>query len=182
MPTGYQIYNQSECYFLTLQVVDWVDVFTRKEYVDIILNSFNYGRKHKVLILWSYVIMSNHVHMIAQAKDKNLSDILRDFKRHTATQILKAIDSNKESRRYWMLKRFEFMAKRHKRNSKHQFWKHQNHAIQIDSDRLLRQKMAYIHLNPVRAGFVDSAEHWMYSSQRNYANLDALIEIDMMDI
>lgn len=65
---------------------------------------------------------------------------------------------------------------------KHQFWTHKNHAILIESEKFLRQKMSYIHMNPVRAGFVDEPAHWMYSSQRNYSKLTSLIEIDMADL
>jgi len=52
--------------------------------------------------------------------DSNLSDVLRDMKRFTATSILKAIDNPKESRRDWMLKRFELAARRHKRVCRNQ--------------------------------------------------------------
>jgi REP element-mobilizing transposase RayT len=67
MPTGYQIDNQSGLYFLTLQVVDWVDVFTRQVYRDIILSSLEYCVKNKGLVLHAYVIMSNHVHLRGRA-------------------------------------------------------------------------------------------------------------------
>lgn len=87
MSTGSQIYDKAGSYFLTFQVVDWVDIFTRKVYRDIILDSFDYSRKHKGLQIGSYVIMSNHVHCILSAKDGNLPDIIRDFKRHTASKI-----------------------------------------------------------------------------------------------
>ena len=49
MSTGYQINDKAGSYFLTFQVVDWVDIFTRKVYRDIILDSFAYCRKHKAL-------------------------------------------------------------------------------------------------------------------------------------
>jgi len=77
MPTGYQIDNQSGLYYLTLQVIDWVDIFTRKNYRDIVLSSFEYCSEHKGLNLWAYVIMSNHVHLIVSTMDSNLSDVLR---------------------------------------------------------------------------------------------------------
>ncbi len=89
MSTGYQIYDTSGSYFLTFQVVDWVDVFSRKVYRDIILSSIDYCRKHKGLQVWAYVIMSNHVQAILSAENGNLPDIIRDFKHHTATKILK---------------------------------------------------------------------------------------------
>ena len=181
MPTGYQIDRQDGLYFLTFQVVDWVDIFTRKIYCDIALESFSYCRANKALKLWAYVIMSNHVHCIVSSENGRLSDVIRDFKRHTANQVLKAIPTSTESRRDWMLKRFEFAAMRHKRNSKYQFWRHDNHAIELESQKFINQKMAYIHENPVVAGYVEHAEEWMYSSQRNYAGRFALMEIDMWE-
>jgi REP element-mobilizing transposase RayT len=181
MSTGYQIYNQGNTYFMTFQVVDWVDIFTRKIYRDIIIESFDYCRKEKNLQIWAYVIMTNHVHCILSAKDNNLSDIVRDFKRFTATNILKNIDNN-ESRKDWMLKRFEIAAMSHKRNNNLQFWTHENHAIEIVSQKIFCQKMAYIHNNPVRAGWVEKAEDWIYSSQRNYVNLPSIMEIDIAEL
>ena len=80
MSTRYQIYDKSGSYFLTFQVVEWVDVFTQKVYRDIIIDSFDFCRKNKELQIWAYVIMSNHVHCILSAADTNLSDIIRDFK------------------------------------------------------------------------------------------------------
>ena len=182
MSTGYQIYNKAGSYYLTFQVVDWVDIFTRKVYRDIILDSFDYCRKHKGLQIWAYVVMSNHVHCILSAENGNLPDIIRDFKRHTASKILKEIKESTESRKDWMLKRFEFAAKSHKRNSELQFWTQENHAVELLSHSFTCQKMAYIHENPVRSGWVEKAEDWMYNSQRNYSGLESLIEIDVADI
>ncbi len=183
MPTGYRIDNQSGLYFLTFQVVGWVDVFSRKFYVDIILESLAFCRKNKGLKIWAYVIMTNHMHVILSSENGKLSDTVRDLKRYTATKILKAIQENKyESRRKWMLKQFEFAANKHKRNSKFQFWRHDNHAIELESNKFIMQKLAYIHLNPVRAGYVEEADHWMFSSQRNYSCSEALIEIDLLDL
>ena len=183
MPTGYQIDNQDGLYFLTLQVVEWIDIFTRKIYVDVVLTSLGYCRKEKGLRIWVYVVMSNHLHLIVSAENKNLSDVLRDFKRFTATTILKMVQENKrESRRTWMLKQFEFAANKHKRNSKFQFWRHDNHAVELESHKFIIQKMAYIHENPVKTGFVERAEDWMYSSQRNYSGKYALLEINEMEL
>lgn len=92
MPQGYQIYYQSGLYYLTLQVIDWVDVFTRKTYRDIVLESLQYCHKEKGLHLYSYVIMSNHLHLLVMAEHSNLSDVIRDFKKFTASRILKMIN------------------------------------------------------------------------------------------
>ncbi len=182
MTTGYQIEHPDHMYFLTFQVVDWVDIFSRKIYRDIILDSFSYCRKEKGLNVWAYVIMTNHIHCILSANHGNLPDILRDFKRFTATKIIKEINSDHESRRDWMLKRFEFSARRSERNSLHQFWIHDNHAVELNTDRFIRQKLIYIHNNPVKAGWVDNPEDWLYSSARNYACKSSLMDIDILDI
>jgi len=182
MSTGYRIYDQSSCYYLTFQIVDWVDVFSRKRYRDIVMESFTFCREKKALKIWAYVVMTNHVHAILSAENDNLSDVIRDFKSHTSKAILKSIQAEPESRRDWMLKRFEFAANRHKRNSKYQLWTHENHAVQIESEKFMRQKMVYIHNNPVEAGWVEEAKDWYYSSQRNYDELSAPIEIDVMDL
>lgn len=89
------------------------------------MESFAYCRKQKGLQLWAYVIMSNHVHCIISAENGNLPEIIRDFKRHNASKILKEIKESNESRKDWMLKRFEFAAKSHKRNSELQFLTHE---------------------------------------------------------
>lgn len=174
--------NQASVYYFTLIVVDWVDIFTRKIYRDIVIESFAYCRNQKGLKIWAYVIMSNHVHCILSADNNNISDVLRDFKRHTASKILKSIESPNESRRDWMLKRFEFAARSNVRNSLHQFWMHDNHAVEFITAKFAAQKLNYIHMNPVRAGLVEKPEDWLYSSARNYLFMPSLTEIDIMDI
>ena len=181
MTTGYKIEAPLHAHFLTFQVIDWVDVFSRKEYRDIALQSLDFCRKGKGLQIWAYVIMTNHIHAILSARDGNLPAIIRDFKRFTATHIIKAIQTPQESRSDWMLKRFEFAARSNVRSSHHQFWTHENHAEVNYSQDFFIQKLTYIHMNPVRAGWVLKPEDWYCSSLRNYLGLPAPIEIDVMD-
>ena len=101
-------------HFLTFQVVGWADIFTRKTYRDIIIESFEYCRTHKSLKLHAYVIMSNHVHCILSAEE-NLSKIIRDFKKHTSKAILSAIEKPEESRKEWLKMIFKYHAKYNKR-------------------------------------------------------------------
>jgi REP element-mobilizing transposase RayT len=88
---GYKIRNKEAAHFITFAVVEWVDVFTRKDYWDILLDSIRHCQKEKGLLLHAWCIMSNHVHLIASALDNNLSDILRDFKKFTSKQVITAI-------------------------------------------------------------------------------------------
>ncbi|MDO8965069.1 transposase [Algoriphagus sp.] len=81
-------------YFLTFQVVGWADVFTRKIYRDFILENLTYSRKEKGLYLYGFLIMSNHIHLVVQQKDRKLSDWVRDFKKYTSKKLLKLILEN----------------------------------------------------------------------------------------
>ncbi len=177
---AYQIQDQSAPHYLTFQVIDWVDVFSRKIYRDLLIESMTFCRQNKGLEIYAYVVMTNHMHVIWRAKNDNLSDIVRDFKKFTGRKIIETIQTGTESRQDWMLKRFEFAARRHVRNSIHQFWTHENHAVELFSNQFINQKFNYIHANPLRAGWVENPEDYLYSSSRNYAGLPALMEIDLI--
>ena len=115
MPSGYQIKSQESAYYLTFQIVFWIDIFSRKVYRDIIIESLRHCQQHKGLGVFAYVIMSNHVHLLVRAENGNLSDIVRDFKKFTSKEIIKAIENGTESRKEWMLKLFQYAAKRQKK-------------------------------------------------------------------
>ena len=73
---------------------------------------------------------------------------------------------------------FKYHAKYNKRSSKLQFWMHENHAVELTNNEMINSRINYIHENPVRAGWVARAEEYMYSSAKDYANEQGLMEID----
>ena len=91
MSTKYKFHDQDELYFLSYSVVYWIDLFTRNEYKNIILNSWEYCKKHKGMDLYGYCIMTNHIHMIIGTHQDKIEDIMRDMKTHTSKQLRKAI-------------------------------------------------------------------------------------------
>lgn len=100
MESAYQIRDQRAAYYFTFQVVGWADVFSRQAYRDIIIESLKYCQSQKGLILYAYIIMTNHIHLIMASKSGDLSGLVRDFKKYTSKQILAAVHGNKsESRR-----------------------------------------------------------------------------------
>jgi REP element-mobilizing transposase RayT len=179
---GYVIRDQNLPHFLTATIVDWIDVFSRKSYRDCIVECFDYCINNKGMILYSYVIMTNHVHMIVQSKDGKLSDLIRDFKKFTAKTILEKIQNEPESRREWMLERFQLATKSHGRNKNFQFWQLSNHAEEIYSEKFMWSKIDYIHLNPVRAGIVEKAADYIYSSASNYVNNKGIVDVELVEI
>lgn len=179
----YIISDQNGLYFLTFTVIDWVDVFTRKEYGIILTESMNYCVEEKGLIVYAWVIMSNHIHVIWQAKEgSSLSDIIRDFKKFTAKRIINMIETETESRKVWMLKKFEYAGSRLNRISKYKFWKDDNHAILLEPNhvKMIDQKLNYIHDNPVRAMIVEKSEDYIFSSARVYSGEPGFIKMDIL--
>ncbi len=161
MTTGYQIKNQEGLHYLTFQVVDWVDIFTRPVYKDIIIDSFKYAMENKHLQVFAYVIMSNHVHLVAQSTVGQLSNTIRDIKKYTSKRIIDTIYSIPESRREWMINRFQFNARKHKRNSKYGLMKTMLYTYTAPTS--FAEKIEYIHNNPVRALIVQNPEDYLYS-------------------
>ena len=108
MSTKYKFKNQDQLHFITFAVVKWIDLFTRNEYKEILLDSWRYCQKHKGLEIFGWCIMTNHVHMIIGSHGDKLEDIMRDMKKHTSIALKAAIkDHPAESRREWLLELME---------------------------------------------------------------------------
>lgn len=182
MKEGYVIRDQTLPHFFTITVVDWVDVFSRKNFRDVVLECLTFCVKNKGMILYSYVIMSNHIHLIIQSEEGKLSDLIRDFKKFTAKTILDKIQTEPESRRDWMLERFKLATETHSRNKNYQFWQLSNHAEEIYSEKFMWSKIDYIHFNPVRAGIVSSPQNYIYSSASNYVIGKGIIDVEIVQI
>jgi len=177
MSTGYKISEQDELHYVTFQIVRWVDIFTRRVYRDIAIESMRFCQENKGLEIYSFVVMSNHIHLLLRSDNCQLSNTIKEFKSFTAKKILEAVNTDTESRREWMMNLFEFSAKQHKRNEKYQVWTHENHAEIVYGNQFMDSKINYIHENPVRAGIVAKAEDYLYSSARNYAGLEGMLDV-----
>lgn len=182
MQAGYQIRNQTGIYFITFAVVEWVDVFTRKEYANLVVESLRYCQKEKGLIIYGWCLLSNHLHLIISTQEGvALSDILWDFKKFTSSAILKAIENNaQESRRNWMLWLFRAAGEKNRKNTKYQFWRQDNHPLELITSTFKDEKLRYLHYNPVEAGLVAKPEHYLYSSAIDYAGGKGLIPVDYL--
>ncbi len=180
---GYKIKDQSATYFLTFSVVGWIDIFSRQRYRDIILDSFRYCQEHKGLKVTAWVIMTNHIHAIWTTEGHSISDVIRDFKTFTSKAITRSIEEEPESRRKWLLHMFRFYANQTNRNDAFKVWTSGNHPEEVYSTGFLQTKINYIHKNPVRAGFVAEAAHYLYSSAIDYEGGEGrgLVEIYYLD-
>ncbi|MCB0502889.1 MAG: transposase [Bacteroidetes bacterium] len=180
MSSSYKINNPDGIYFLSFATVGWIDVFTRNEYKEVLVDSLKYCQKYKGLEIYSWVVMSNHVHLVVSSKKGDLSGTLRDFKKFTASELIRRIKSNtKESRRDWMLHLFSKYGTANSQNKNYQFWRQDNQPKELlrYANSFAQQKINYIHNNPVVAGIVDEAKHYLYSSARDYCGEKGLIDI-----
>ncbi|MFC1223874.1 transposase [Pedobacter sp. BG31] len=182
MSDQYQARDPEGIYFLTFTIVDWVDVFTRISYKDIIINSLKYCQSNKGLKLYAYCLMTNHIHLIASAcSGIKLFEIIRDFKKFTNRAIITEINSGNESRKKWLLNKFEFAGRYLTRIENYKVWQDGYHAVELISSEFTFQKLNYIHQNPVTAGIVSEPEHYIYSSASNYCNLGGPIDVELLD-
>lgn len=179
----YAIHDQAKPHYLTWTIVDWIDIFTRQRYRDIVIESLKYCIEHKGLTLYAYVIMSNHIHLIACAQEGfSLSGITRDCKKFTSKAIVESIHSEPESRSSWLSPLIQAHGMLNPNNKFNQVWQQESHAIELSDLRRFYQKLAYIHMNPVKAGIVLEPEHYLYSSARNYAGLSAVLDVTLIEI
>ena len=179
---AYPIRNQQGLYFITCTVVEWLDIFTRPLYKDLIIESLRYCQQQKGLELFAYCLMSNHLHLIARAaEDHVLSDIMRDFKKFTAKQVFQAIHTNQqESRRQWLEWVLHKQGEFNPRNTHIQLWQQPSHNVELLNQEMAQQKLDYIHQNPVRAGICYRAEDYVYSSASCYAGLEAGLVVERL--
>lgn len=179
MSRKYKFHNKSGLYFVSFATVNWIDVFTRQCYFNILFESVNYCRSEKGMELYGYCFMPSHIHLIFRSSNNQPMELLRDFKKHTAKKIIETIEDNpQESRKEWLLWMFERAGKKQGNISKYQFWQHHNKPIELWSEKVIKQKIKYIHNNPVVSGFVVSPEDWKYSSARNFHDDQTVLKID----
>ena len=128
--------------------------------------------------LFAWCIMPSHVHLIFRDKNNNPSQLIKEFKTYTSKQIQKAIEIHpQESRKEWILWMMERAGSKNSNVKKRQFWQQHNQPIEVWSEKVIQQKLDYLHNNPIESGFVTKAEEWKFSSAIDYAGGKGQIEI-----
>lgn len=177
MSRNYKFHNPEGLYFISFAVVGWLDVFIRNEYKDLFIESLRYCQKEKGLEIHAWCIMSSHVHLVFRSiKGQKPELLIGDLKRFTSKSIVKAIQENpRESRKEFLLEYFENEGKKSSNVTNYQFWRHDNKPIELWSTKVIKQKIDYVHNNPVEAGLVYKAEDYVYSSATDYADIKGLV-------
>ena len=181
MSEKYKFSDPKGLYFVTLTIVYWIDLFTRPDYIHTIIGSLRYCQQKKGLIIYAWVIMPSHIHMIISSDKEDLSSIIRDFKKFTAKKIIYLLSEINESRREWLIKSFSKAASKLKRIKSLKIWQDGCHPILLDNNTMIDQRLNYIHENPVVAEIVNSSFHYKLSSATNYAGLGGLIDVKIIE-
>ena len=169
----YKIYEQTHPHFITCTVLHWIPIFTRTETTDIIFDSLRYLQKSDNLKIYAYVILENHLHLIVSSD--NLAKSMTNFKKYTARKI---IDLLKKQNVKTILEQLSFYKKAHKVTAEYQLWQEGIAPKLIQGEKMMIERINYIHNNPIKRAYVDVAYHWRYSSARNYEGVQGLMEVE----
>nr|MCU0355935.1 transposase [Cytophagales bacterium] len=132
---------------------------------DELVKNLKHCQARESLEIFAYVIMTSHVHLLCRRTEGLLSELLGRFKGYTAKQIINQIRENQqESRKKWLLQAFAYHAKSQEQNAENMFWQKTSHPIEVITPEMFRQKMDYIHNNPLAAGIVTDPSYYCYSS------------------
>lgn len=182
MSRKYKFGDNDNLYFISFSVVYWIDLFIRKEYKDVLIESWKYCQKEKDLDIYSWCIMSSHAHMIIGSRGRELDKIVGEMKSFTSRSLRKAINEHTgESRKEWMLWMMQRAGLKNGNNKDWQLWQQHNHPIELVTIEMFHQTSNYIHYNPVEAGFVELEEEYLYSSARDFHGKKGLIELSYVN-
>ena len=169
----YKIYEPTHPYFITCTVLHWIPIFTRTQSTDILFDSLKFLQKSDNLKITAYVILENHLHMIVSSDD--ISKTMAKFKSYTAKELINLL---KKSNAKTILEQLAFYKKAHKTETTYQVWQEGIQPKLIVDEKMMIDRINYIHNNPIKRGYVEEAKHWRYSSARDYEGINGLIEIE----
>jgi putative transposase len=183
MSRNYKFHNTEGWYFVSFATVFWISVFTRRLYKDCIVKHLKFCIEEKGMILGAWVVMSNHVHLIFRAKEKNPQRLLQSLKSSTAKELITLIKTNqqesKRERYVWLM---ELAAKRNTTTkNKIQFWQQHNKPIELWSNKAIQKNLNYLHNNPVETGDVAEPHHYLYSSAIDYTGGKGMLDVYIMN-
>jgi putative transposase len=168
------------CYFITFNTVDWVDVFIRPVYKQVIVHSLNHFIHQQKLPVYGWCLMTNHLHLIMQpGEGYDMVTFEEAYKQFTTSKIMEAIDTEPDARRKWMMGLFREAGSFFSTAKKLQVWQNVIDPVFIETTRpsQLVEHIEYIQQNPVRDRIVETAADYLYSSARDYAGLRGLVNI-----
>lgn len=165
--------------FITLQTVDWVDLFIRPVYKQMIVHSLNHFIESKGLVVHAWCLMTHHLHLLCKSEGAaTITDLESQYRTFTTNKLLEAIETEPAIRKEWMLGRFKNYSL-FGLGKKLQIWESSNDSavVSMKQPALVMEHIGFIHQNPVRDKVVDSAAGYLYSSARDYNGINGLVHV-----
>ena len=170
-------FDPDHLYFVTTNAERHAHLFRHESIIRILLDSLHFLRTDARMLLFVFVIMPNHIHFIAKfSKEYTLADMMRDFKRHTARQMIRQLQAEDQTQTLALLQSFN---KDLRQDLK--VWEDSYDGRNVFSLKFLEQKMNYIHYNPCRShwNLATAPEEYPWSSAGFYiADKPCVIPVD----
>lgn len=186
MERGDEYGPKETCRFITFQTVDWVDVFIRPVYKQVIVHSLNHFIESKGLIVYAWCLMTHHLHLLARSNGSAaIADLEAAYKSFTTAKLLEAIETEPGIRKEWILNRFREPGPMAGLINNYQVWENDTGAgrdMYVKRTGLLLEHIEHIHQNPVRDKIVDTPSEYLYSSARDYTGIPGLVRITKIPV
>ena len=156
----FQISRDSQALYITIDSKDRLPVFKTDPIKLIVCQAINEARTSGRFLLFAYVIMLDHLHLLTDCP-KSSADVLRYLKGITARRVIDYLKDKKYQSSLAKLRHAEW-----KRNHEYSLWQQEKNVFSVFSESVFMQKVNYIHSNPVRAGMVERAIDYRWSSAR----------------
>ena len=156
--TRYLISQDSPALYITLTTKNRLPVFRTDQMKELLCHALNEARKK--FLLFAYVVMIDHLHLLT-SRPSTTSEVLRVLKGLTAHRVIEYLKENNHSSSLAKLRHQE-----RDHNYKYSLWQTEKNVLSVFSEGMFMEKVNYIHENPVRAGFVERAIDYRWSSAR----------------
>ncbi len=147
--------------YITATILDWKMLLKPKKCKDIIIDSLRFLVEKERVIIYAFVILDNHIHIIWQMKQGHIvENVQRDFLKYLGQEFKKLLEIHDKE----YLEQFKVK----KKDRNYQFWQRNSLSVALYTKEVFEQKLHYIHYNPVKAGLSNLPEEYYYSSANFY--------------
>jgi REP element-mobilizing transposase RayT len=160
-----RISRRTPAYYFTAVTHHRLEIFRTDTLKQILCDAYNEARKRHGILILAYVIMLDHVHLLTSSS-REMKDVLRLINGISARRVIQYLkDGN------FQTSLFKLRGELRERNLRHSVWHHHTDSLEIIGEDTFRQKVEYIHSNPVKAGMVEKATDYRFSSARQWSGI-----------
>ena len=165
MAHRFLISQDSPVLYITIVTKDRLPIFKTNPMKQLLCRAIDEARKSAGFLLFAYVVMLDHMHLLT-SRPSTTSNVLRVLKGITAHRLIDHLKANN-----YLSSLAKLQHQERSRNYKYSLWQTEKNVLPIFSEGMFREKLNYIHQNPVRAGMRETATEYLWSSARIWRGL-----------